>query len=426
MRTNNKCRDWAESAGNIHYMGFSGMHFQSFDRGLLSLAILLTCSLLAGACTPKFDTYEVELTSESPTFTLSLPHDMKPELDFYSITNESGEPIFTPRLLINGQPRTWSIGEVIESCESNGSRSRDLAVCLFDFLGNHMEHGFPGSLPPLDESSLEVLTAVNDLGLYECWTSSYYLCQLAQAAGIKGRTVHDDSGHVVAELFWDEQWHLFDVDRKLYWVGKNENDVLSLDRLREPSTGYWRSARGRRNPIFLLLDRVLLTGEIEHKDVRAANPDYPALYAKLPDQAHLIYDNDRRRELGGTFVLMGMRSKETRFKWNPPYPLLTFGIVGNHPIEATDLHTGQSLTAETLEMITFDYSAKIKWLSQRQPLDIKIHSSTVDPDASNMISIKMRLNDTVIPRLRGGDNQLELVSQSANWKVKLSVFVQKN
>jgi len=78
-------------------------------------------------------------------------------------------------------------------------------------------------------SSLDLL---NSFGFGLCWHQSWAFGQICAAGGLKARTMHL-KGHVMAEVWYDEAWHLFDCQVGWFAYRKDKSAVASCSEMRK-------------------------------------------------------------------------------------------------------------------------------------------------------------------------------------------------
>ncbi|MCX7862209.1 MAG: hypothetical protein N2449_04380 [Bacteroidales bacterium] len=93
----------------------------------------------------------------------------------------------------------------------------------FNFFTNRLSH-----LDYLNQHHIEPLVRYNSLGVGLCGKLSKIFCFTMTYNGIPSRLLYLN-GHVVCELYYQNQWHLFDIDRKTFFE-QNQN-ILSFKQL---------------------------------------------------------------------------------------------------------------------------------------------------------------------------------------------------
>ncbi len=122
-------------------------------------------------------------------------------------------------------------------CSSVQSMARDLyrdcksdqekAIATWYFV-RRVEFHWP-HIPTWDSIDL-----VNSYGMGLCGYQSTLYCQIANAGGLKARTMHPPS-HVIAEAFYDDAWHMFDCQVGWYAVNRNGAVASCAEMKADPS-----------------------------------------------------------------------------------------------------------------------------------------------------------------------------------------------
>jgi len=81
-------------------------------------------------------------------------------------------------------------------------------------------------------SSLDLL---NSFGFGLCWHQSWVFGQICTAGGLKARTMHL-KGHVMAEVWYDDAWHLFDCQVGWFAYRKDKSAVASCAEMRKDAS----------------------------------------------------------------------------------------------------------------------------------------------------------------------------------------------
>ena len=367
-------------------------------------------------------TVHFTLTDEHAATDLFLPPGVEPRLVAYRIRNAGGQTMATPRLLINDAPRWWSLDEIVESCGGPEAEPGRLAACFFDLLRNNLKHA-EDYMFIKDTRGEEVLRALNDLGFSQCGPSSNYLSQLAKHAGMSARSREINGEHVVTELYWDGQWHMFDVDRNVFPVGADYREVLSLDTLREKPALY-PLAPGHFWYYYYARNKRLLTDDVTtHKMRNYAWTTLPTKNTPFPNRAELsvtcAYDSALH---GSSIALVVPWQGKDLWQLTAPYPLLRVRWETSQPVSIADADNGIDVQVEPGREASVEFGESDKlWLAPRRHLKMRLLAETQPLDI-NLIA-EMRTATQSLPTVREGYNRLEVDSASEHWNVELELVL---
>ncbi len=158
----------------------------------------------------------------------------------------NGRPILTVTILLAVLPMTTYAGiadvkvttDRSIDCSSFQSIARDLfrncktdeakAIAAWYFVRRTHFH-WP-KIP--NASSLDLL---NSFGFGLCWHQSWAFGQICAAGGLKARTMHL-KGHVMAEAWYDDAWHLFDCQVGWFAYRKDKSAVASCAEMRKDAS----------------------------------------------------------------------------------------------------------------------------------------------------------------------------------------------
>jgi hypothetical protein len=110
-----------------------------------------------------------------------------------------------------------------------GARTNDeKAIAIYEYLHNTIfHHAYPTEAAPQSVGPLKVLNAY---GWSLCGGQHTVLKALFEAAGFRCRYV-GWPGHTTVEVFYDGQWHYFDVFLKCYYWAKDRSHVVSQEEI---------------------------------------------------------------------------------------------------------------------------------------------------------------------------------------------------
>lgn len=215
--------------------------------------------------------------------------------EYLSIENIGQTNIVNPRIVINGRRDYFDVKSVLSGIIKQGMDDAQKAQAIFSFLAdyetqghnNNLRAGPPYAEPdsPADASTFqERANPVKALNCYYtggCSLVSANFVILCRAAGIPARAIWlcapenpaietpDGiySNHCVAEAWYNQSWHLFDVDQRVFYRKADNLTIASYDDL-------------HKNPA--LLSRVVCHGFMSSSLDKAYVPYY-AMY-RIPKE----------------------------------------------------------------------------------------------------------------------------------------------
>jgi hypothetical protein len=190
----------------------------------LRLQFVLVIVLLFSGCSTKSPLpHKVSLNSMGDTATVTLnntPSEFK-----LRVVNEGSIPIsfyISPR-----QVNLFNTSAILTSVTYGSMTEAEKAYALWRFVADYTWHG-----EPLSKSSQLLhnpAMLVNSFGSVICDDVSAALVNLAKLAGLNARVV-SLNGHVVAEIYYDQSWHMFDADMDNVYFNEDKS-ICSVHQL---------------------------------------------------------------------------------------------------------------------------------------------------------------------------------------------------
>lgn len=168
----------------------------------------------------------VSATSLRSSFTISTPESSLIRQLRTTIINRDPQVAVTPRWMRRGDPDLTSIASILASIINERMSDEQKAIAIWKFLVDWRYHDYPA------ENRGEVhdpVKLVNVYGYGFCDDSAAAFCRLVSEAGIKARS-YGLAGHVVAEAFYGNAWHMFDPDHQVFYRNENQ-EVASVSEL---------------------------------------------------------------------------------------------------------------------------------------------------------------------------------------------------
>lgn len=125
---------------------------------------------------------------------------------------------FSPRVVGRNRPDYHCVRSLLEFPAFKGKTGESLALALYDHFTSRQDGTYHFWAPDENAGTPSVRGAVcdpvkllNAYGWAICGQSAAMMFELYRTAGLKARIFHAP-GHVLAEVFYDERWHVFDID----------------------------------------------------------------------------------------------------------------------------------------------------------------------------------------------------------------------
>ncbi len=220
---------------------------------------LAALGLLALASRALAETATLELHAGQPAeFTLNSPVDDRNFQDprayqhqgtstrvfirRLTLTNTGATPLTGPLLVVNG--RDWSSAEALRRSLDLPPNPALAMPRLFSFWRDHLTHADHAC-----EGAKEPLALLNFWSYGLCGDSTVALSRLATHYGIPARKI-PLNGHVAAEYFYDDAWHVFDTDQNASYLRLDNRTFASAADLRvDPFLARRTKVLGRYAPI---------------------------------------------------------------------------------------------------------------------------------------------------------------------------------
>jgi hypothetical protein len=141
-----------------------------------------------------------------------------------TLTNTGRGPITGNLVVLNDQD--WSSAEALAKSLRLSPKPGPMMQQLFAFWCDHVTHadsGVPGGKEPM--------ALLNFWGYALCGDSTAALTRLATSYGVAARRI-PLNGHVAAEYFYDDAWHILDADQNVCYLQLDNRTLASAADLR--------------------------------------------------------------------------------------------------------------------------------------------------------------------------------------------------
>jgi hypothetical protein len=218
---------------------------------------------------------------------------------FMRLENIGDTDVVNPWITINGKRNWRTLKDIADEATAGCTSEREKARAVWEFQRNHRFHA-----TTWDRECDDAVKVYNIYGYTLCGNDAKVISDLWKAAGVRTRRGYP-VGHVVAEAFYDGEYHLLDGDEHAIYLRRDNTTIASeAEVVRDHD----------------LVKRTHTYG-IERRDSRATDEFSASLYG---------YEGQRRGELGG-------RSKHT----------MAYTLRPGESIEWRWDHIGKQYTAGT-------------------------------------------------------------------------------
>lgn len=169
---------------------------------------------------------EISTTASRSIASFHIPESCSVRPLRVEILNRDARNTAFPWIKRVGDPSSWSKRSIVKSITNTSMRQEEKAIAIWRFLVDWSRGDFPASE---GAEAHDPVKLVNVYGYGFCDDSAAAFCSLAKAAGIPARS-YALSGHVVAEAFYGEDWHMFDPHRRIFYR-KEDGDIASVQEL---------------------------------------------------------------------------------------------------------------------------------------------------------------------------------------------------
>lgn len=168
----------------------------------------------------------VKLGKGEDSYRIDAPGDRRIANQRLVIRNLDATTTVVPRLAVKGWPDLSSSEGILKSILKPGMNDEEKTLAIWKFLVDWRYHFYPA------EGGAEIHDPVKFVNVYGygfCDDSAQNAAALASLAGIRSRIWGLD-GHVVAETFFGDRWHMIDPDHEAYYR-MPEGHIASVEEL---------------------------------------------------------------------------------------------------------------------------------------------------------------------------------------------------
>jgi len=387
-------------------------HFAALTAllGASALGETLTIDLQAGrAAEIVLDSPVDDRNFQDPRGYLHHGPRSRPFIRRLTLTNTGTTPLTGPLLVVNGAD--WTRTEALPA--SFPPPPRGLMPRLFDFWReciSHADSDAPGIKEPL--------ALLNFWGYALCGDTTAGLTHLAAEYGVPARKI-PLNGHIAAEYFYDDGWHILDADQNLCYPRLDNRTLASAADLRaDPFISRRTKVFGRYAAMHVATAafNTSLHEFIEPKEEKAVRPKAPPAPVRsttlLPGEKMIVhFDQAPEEAIGRTDLRRWGTLREdalriVEFGLDPKARAATaagtISFASGYPILRAVNHTTGESFGGSLQDPSFEITAKF-----RSPAD--------------RLSVFCQRSEVSLPRLQKGRNTVLLAPAAGTGTARLDV-----
>lgn len=175
-------------------------------------------SLKAG----ELKTFSQVVTKSDTEFPIEVEGTLDPENVEITIENLGDVPLVDPRITVNGKYDWYDIHSMAAEITQGCTTDEEKAFAIWEWV---LWKRFQRS--PADSSALNPVRAMNGYGYGICGHTAAWIKALSMTAGLQSR-VQEMWGHTVNEIFYQDAWHYFDGNVKVFYLGRDNRILASI------------------------------------------------------------------------------------------------------------------------------------------------------------------------------------------------------
>lgn len=159
------------------------------------------------------------------SFEINLPQNREIINKKLIIKNNGTKKIENPKVIVNDKKKWFDLNSIIQSIIKPNMTDEEKALSIWNFLNDNRYHFYPATESSELHNIVKYLNAYG-YGFCDDTATNFYL--LASKVGLKSR-VWGLSGHVVSEVYFQNDWHLLDSDNKVFYLEKDNKTIASVN-----------------------------------------------------------------------------------------------------------------------------------------------------------------------------------------------------
>src|SRR5579863_2478519 len=177
--------------------------------------------------------------ASSDSFSVTDNNPREPQGQYVRITNTGDATIVGPRLFPDSLPGSQdpyldtsnlqNLVSGILAANPQAVTPAQKARAIWTWMTHYTYHYYDPEKPDpkIHEDFIDILDVY---GYTRCWQHARLMTDLLTVAGLKARPVNL-GGHAVTEVFYDNSWHVYDIDQHQIYVGSDGTTVLGTQDL---------------------------------------------------------------------------------------------------------------------------------------------------------------------------------------------------
>jgi hypothetical protein len=165
------------------------------------------------------------ITQPQAEYTIEVNGHMNPENVEVIIENLGDRAVVNPRMTVNGLYDWYDVKSMLKEILRGNETDEEKALAIWSWVQTKR-----WQRPPHDDSAIHPITGLNGYGYGICGHTSAWVSALCRAAGLKTR-IWELTGHTVAEVYFDDGWHMLDANAKTFYLGRDNHTIASVESL---------------------------------------------------------------------------------------------------------------------------------------------------------------------------------------------------
>ncbi|MCK5534380.1 transglutaminase domain-containing protein [bacterium] len=149
---------------------------------------------------------------------------------YIKIENIGDSDIINPKVISDNVVDMSSVQSILKGVITDSMSDKEKAIKLWEFVRDNRYNWYPAER--IDELAYPV-KYFNVYGYEFCSATSEVLEALWEAAGFPARCWGLADEHVVAEIFYDNSWHMFDPHYEIFYFCRDNKAIASVEDLED-------------------------------------------------------------------------------------------------------------------------------------------------------------------------------------------------
>ena len=158
--------------------------------------------------------------------------------EYVIIENIGDTDVVNPRIVINGRRNRFSVDDILADIIKPNMTDAEKALAIWAYVAN-IELQSHDNDRRVDDGSIlinkELANPVKLSNIYYCSGCQFAAASisvLCEYIGLKTRTAAMGSAHRIAEVWYDDDWHILDGDQRTFYLEKDNKTLASYDDIR--------------------------------------------------------------------------------------------------------------------------------------------------------------------------------------------------